>query len=697
MKQIAIYGKGGIGKSTISANISYQLAGSGLKVAQIGCDPKHDSTRLLLGGKAQTTVLDHMGSGIKDLGDTVSVGSNGVICIETGGPEPGVGCAGRGILTAFNFMEANDVVPDDTDVMVYDVLGDVVCGGFAVPLRRKYADAVFIVTSGEFMSLYAANNVLKGIRNFDGDGRRVAGLILNRRGNEGEIEYVQNFADAVGLPIVTVIPRSGDFAEAESKGITVSEMAPDSEAAAAVSKITRIVKGLLSGKAELYPARPLDDDGLDLVAKGKKAVRDSVSRARPRKLATGEGEALRSCGAVMSVYCCAGIEDADVVVHGPRSCHCYFSGGYDSFIIFNDRVPYMKGVDRRIFCTNLTDRSAIFGGAKELEKLLRERAEAGAKLIFAVTACVPGIIGDDVEGVCARVSSETGAEIIPVLTDGIMNGGATQGRDIAYAAICRLVDMSVRPEENTVNLIGYAEEPDRGFRKADECMKLIGGLGLNINCRFLHENTADEVRMLKKGGINLMYRSSLACRKEAGCLEKLTGIPFYPDAMPVGIRQTEEWIEGFGSFMKVPEERRKALSAEFRKEFDELSGKYRDALAGSTCLIYVVTTSEIGWLMEILSVLGMKAVGICCPTENRWSMVDRRSVEGLGAPVEYDVDFDRLREKISSEKPDCLIGSSIMISRAEIPHTYISRPLPGVAGGFEFAKRLVRMAQVSRL
>ena len=218
MKHVAIYGKGGIGKSTVSANISYQLTEKGLKVVQIGCDPKHDSTRLLLGGKGQTTVLDHINSGSEDVGDTISVGKNGTICIETGGPEPGVGCAGRGILTAFNFIENNNIISEDTDVVLYDVLGDVVCGGFAVPLRRKYADAVFIVTSGEFMSLYAANNVLKGVRNFDGDRARVAGLILNMRGNEGEYEYVKNFADAVGLPIVTRIPRSSKFSSAESDG-----------------------------------------------------------------------------------------------------------------------------------------------------------------------------------------------------------------------------------------------------------------------------------------------------------------------------------------------------------------------------------------------------------------------------------------------------------------------------------------------
>ncbi|MBO4568615.1 MAG: AAA family ATPase, partial [Candidatus Methanomethylophilaceae archaeon] len=257
MKQVAIYGKGGIGKSTASANISYLLSKKGLKVAQIGCDPKHDSTRLLLGGKTQLTILDYLGSESgKDGKDVISKGKNGVICMETGGPEPGVGCAGRGILTAFDFIKENSKVPEDTDVVIYDVLGDVVCGGFAVPLRKQYANVVFIVTSGEFMSLYAANNVLKGIRNFDNGDSRLAGLILNSRGNENEYAYVKNFADAVGLPIVATIPRSKLFSTAESNGMTVSEMFPDSEETRSYGAVVDVIENEVKGVSALHPASP---------------------------------------------------------------------------------------------------------------------------------------------------------------------------------------------------------------------------------------------------------------------------------------------------------------------------------------------------------------------------------------------------------------------------------------------------------
>src|SRR3990172_1166596 len=167
MRQVAIYGKGGIGKSTTTQNLVAGLAEAGKKVMIVGCDPKADSTRLMLHAKAQTTVMDlarERGSVEElELSEVLMTGYRGVKCTESGGPEPGVGCAGRGVITAINFLEENGAYTPDLDFVFYDVLGDVVCGGFAMPMREKKAQEIYIVTSGEMMAMYAANNICKGI------------------------------------------------------------------------------------------------------------------------------------------------------------------------------------------------------------------------------------------------------------------------------------------------------------------------------------------------------------------------------------------------------------------------------------------------------------------------------------------------------------------------------------------------------
>ena len=214
MIKLAFYGKGGIGKSTAASNVSVALAQKGLKVMQIGCDPKADSTIFLHGGERIPTVLDLVRKGESfDLEDMVRVGYNDVVCVEAGGPVPGLGCAGRGIITTFSLLEDLKLFEKyKPDVVLYDVLGDVVCGGFAAPIREGYASKVLIVTSGEKMALYAANNINSAVKNFaDRSYAKVRGIVMNRRNVEDEEEKVRAFAESAGLDIVADIPRSDDF------------------------------------------------------------------------------------------------------------------------------------------------------------------------------------------------------------------------------------------------------------------------------------------------------------------------------------------------------------------------------------------------------------------------------------------------------------------------------------------------------
>lgn len=231
MLKIAVYGKGGIGKSTITSNLAAAFACLGKRVIQIGCDPKADSTINLLGGEPLKPVMNYMRETDADpesIEEISRVGFGNVLCIETGGPTPGLGCAGRGIIATFNLLEDLQLFEIwQPDVVLYDVLGDVVCGGFAAPIREGYAEKVLIVTSGEKMALYAANNINSAVKNFeDRSYAKVFGVVLNHRNVENETEKVQAFADRVGLPIVGEIPRSDDIIRYEEQGKTVIEGDP---------------------------------------------------------------------------------------------------------------------------------------------------------------------------------------------------------------------------------------------------------------------------------------------------------------------------------------------------------------------------------------------------------------------------------------------------------------------------------------
>src|SRR5512143_4069140 len=236
MRQIAIYGKGGIGKSTTTQNLVAGLAEAGKKVLIVGCDPKADSTRLMLHAKAQTTVMDlaRDRGGVEELelGDVLMTGYRGVKCTESGGPEPGVGCAGRGVITAINFLEENGAYTPDLDFVFYDVLGDVVCGGFATPMREKKAQEIYIVTSGEMMAMYAANNICRGsVKDAVSGGIRLGGLICNSRKVDKEYELIAALADKLGTQMIHFVPRDNIVQRAELKRMTVIEHDPSSSQA----------------------------------------------------------------------------------------------------------------------------------------------------------------------------------------------------------------------------------------------------------------------------------------------------------------------------------------------------------------------------------------------------------------------------------------------------------------------------------
>ncbi len=246
MRQIAMYGKGGIGKSTTTQNLTATLADMGNKIMQIGCDPKADSTRMLMGGRRQPTVLDtlrEVGAENVTLEEILHTGFGGIRCVEAGGPEPGVGCAGRGVITAIKLLEALGAYDEDPDFVFYDVLGDVVCGGFAMPMREGYAKEIYIVASGEMMALYAANNICKGIVKFAEDGEiRLGGIICNSRKVENELALMEAFSERIGSHLVHFVPRDNIVQQAEIKKKTVIEYDPTCDQAEEYRKLARNIE-----------------------------------------------------------------------------------------------------------------------------------------------------------------------------------------------------------------------------------------------------------------------------------------------------------------------------------------------------------------------------------------------------------------------------------------------------------------------
>ncbi|MDR1069961.1 MAG: nitrogenase iron protein [Gracilibacteraceae bacterium] len=244
LKQIAIYGKGGIGKSTTTSNLSAALSSLGYKVMQFGCDPKADSTNTLRGGSYIPTVLDTLREkGAVKARDVIYEGFNGICCVESGGPAPGVGCAGRGIITAVELFKQQKIFEElDLDCVIYDVLGDVVCGGFAMPIREGIAQHVFTVSSADFMSVYASNNLFKGIKKYSNSGGALLGGIVANSMNAGySRDIVDDFAARTKTQIVQYVPRSITVTQCELKGKTVIEAAPDSEQARVYRELAECV------------------------------------------------------------------------------------------------------------------------------------------------------------------------------------------------------------------------------------------------------------------------------------------------------------------------------------------------------------------------------------------------------------------------------------------------------------------------
>jgi len=711
VRRIAVYGKGGIGKSTVSSNLTAALSDNGSRVMQIGCDPKHDSTRGLMGGREQTTVLDYLKTVPPDrrsLDGVVASGYKGCLCVEAGGPEPGVGCAGRGIISSFDLLESLGSESIDADIVLYDVLGDVVCGGFAVPLRNGYADTVYIVTSGEFMSIYAANNILRGTANYDPD--RIGGLIFNSRGDPEEDERIRRFSEAVGIPVIVRIPRSELFMAAEKQGTTVVESFPDSEAADTFRHLADTVK-----EGKRYSARFLSEHDLEKLILGRDRHAANTVVTYPgthRNLPVTKkktpyssrnvtyGSPLGGCAFSGASATCTSVEGLAVVLHSPRSC-AHFTMQLDGMSAIgaakHNRTVVPAYVSPVVRCTDMGEEDMVFGGTGCLERTLEETIYKGSKDVAVITACPPGIIGDD----CARICNECmdrhpGVKIALIAEDGNATGDFMQGVIDACIGMVETFNEPVEKKPFSVNLVGSKTMSSTVIDDLKIVTDLLERIGITVNCVLPGVTDMECIRHVPAASANLMLNTDLFSENICRFLYDKYGMPYLPCAVRGGISGTRDWLSGVADHFGVTERVGPVIES-LESEFREMLSGPRGLLDGKKAVI-ISLSGDMEWLTESLDAAGIEVLkGYVFYRADYSVNLDNRALAERFTIFRSE-DMPQILSEIGNMKPDILLSLSVAdvdpsIHQFHLPCAPETDPFAGKELVYEIARGILAPAE----
>lgn len=741
MKQIAVYGKGGIGKSTLSANISAALSLNNKRILQIGCDPKHDSTKLLMRGLSIPTVLDYIKTKSPleyRKSDILFEGFGKIGCIEAGGPKPGVGCAGRGIITAFELLETLHI-KDNYDMIVYDVLGDVVCGGFAVPIRREYSDSIFIVTSGEYMSLYAANNILRGIQNYDENRPRLLGILYNSRNVKNEDDRVYKFAEAVKLPVFARIPRDDIFARAEKANVTVLELTQNEENP--VADIFKDIAKRICEGTEHFAAEPLTDDELEaLILSNEGAITKashsassspkqeeedipscSCESAEPCEACTGissgqeestsdydapylsknviRDEPLHGCAFNGAMTMSSNLKDAVILAHSPKSCtylsiQTISSAGRRTLFERGNILP--SSLIPNVLSTDMSETDMVFGGSENLLSKVKSilNSKSPPPAIVIVSSCPSGIIGDDIDDALSLSTERT--KIVTVKSEGNLTGDYLQGMLMAYTSLAKqIIDRSVEKRERTVNIVFekvVARNTEMNFQRLKT---FLARMNISVNCRFLCNTSYASLRDFCSAELNLLAYRDYTGKILEDFFIKEYGASFFEKQFPIGFKETSDWLLALGKHFDASNEA-KSIISENEIIYQNRMKLVRPKLEGKKLMI-ITYNHELDWILNAALDCGMKIVKICVLNFSQDEGFRSSLPEIDGIEVVENYDRDERSSDIKRLKPDIILSNYEPVSE----QSYITDTIPmcpdnGFFTGLEMVERWSRLFSKSK-
>ena len=741
MKQIAVYGKGGIGKSTLSANISAALSLNNKRILQIGCDPKHDSTKLLMRGLSIPTVLDYIKTKSPleyHKSDILFEGFGKIGCIEAGGPKPGVGCAGRGIITAFELLETLHI-KDNYDMIVYDVLGDVVCGGFAVPIRREYSDSIFIVTSGEYMSLYAANNILRGIQNYDESRPRLLGILYNSRNVKNEDDRVYKFAEAVKLPVFARIPRDDIFARAEKANVTVLELTQNEENP--VADIFKDIAKRICEGTEHFAANPLTDDELEALilsnegaitkashsasSSPKQEEKDNPScsceSAEPCEVCTGvsscqeestsdydapylsknviRDEPLHGCAFNGAMTMSSNLKDAVILAHSPKSCtylsiQTISSAGRRTLFERGNILP--SSLIPNVLSTDMSETDMVFGGSENLLSKVKSvlNSKSPPPAIVIVSSCPSGIIGDDIDDALSLSTERT--KIVTVKAEGNLTGDYLQGMLMAYTSLAKqIIDRNVEKRERTVNIVFekvVARNTEMNFQRLKT---FLTRMNISVNCRFLCNTSYASLRDFCSAELNLLAYRDYTGKILEDFFIKEYGASFFEKQFPIGFKETSDWLLALGKHFDASDEA-KSIISEKEIIYQNRIRSVRPKLEGKKLMI-ITYNHELDWILNAALDCGMKIVKICVLNFSQDEGFRSSLSEIDGIEVVENYDRDERSSDIKRLKPDIILSNYEPVSE----QSYITDTIPmcpdnGFFTGLEMVERWSRLFSKSK-